>query len=100
MSSCATAWTAPRWSQPRHPPPHRTPPALAAARDRAPHPLPAAVEVTSPDPLQQALAAGADVILLDNMDSATMAEAVRLTAGRALLEASGGITLETIRAIA
>jgi nicotinate-nucleotide pyrophosphorylase (carboxylating) len=58
------------------------------------------VEVTSLDELRQALDAAADVILLDNMDPPTMAEAVRITAGRALLEASGGITLDTIREIA
>ena len=74
--------------------------AVAAARERAPHTLKIEVEVTSLDELQQAIDAGADIILLDNMDAPTMAEAVRLTAGRALLEASGGITLATIRAIA
>ena len=50
--------------------------------------------------LRQALAAGADVVLLDNMDTATLAQAVSETAGRARLEASGGITIESIRAIA
>jgi nicotinate-nucleotide pyrophosphorylase (carboxylating) len=74
--------------------------AVAAARARAPHTLKIEVEVTSLDELEQALAAGADVVLLDNMDIPTMAEAVRRTAGRALLEASGGITLDTIREIA
>jgi nicotinate-nucleotide pyrophosphorylase (carboxylating) len=74
--------------------------AVAAARARAPHTLKIEVEVTRLDELEQALAAGADVVLLDNMDIPTMAEAVRRTAGRALLEASGGITLDTIREIA
>ena len=80
--------------------PDRIAVAVAAARERAPHTLRIEIEVTSLDELQQALAAGADVVLLDNMDVPTMAEAVRLTAGRALLEASGGITLDTIAAIA
>ena len=74
--------------------------AISAARERAPHTLKIEVEVTSLDELQQALDAGADVVLLDNMDAPTMAEAVRITAGRALLEASGGITLDTVREIA
>jgi nicotinate-nucleotide pyrophosphorylase (carboxylating) len=74
--------------------------AVAAARERAPHTLRVEIEVTSLDELEQALAAGADIILLDNMDAPTMAEAVRRTAGQALLEASGGITLDTIREIA
>ncbi|HYO74923.1 MAG TPA: nicotinate-nucleotide diphosphorylase (carboxylating), partial [Thermoanaerobaculia bacterium] len=50
--------------------------------------------------LNEALAAGPDFILLDNMDPATMREAVQRTAGRVPLEASGGITLETVRAAA
>ncbi|MEQ8982607.1 MAG: nicotinate-nucleotide diphosphorylase (carboxylating), partial [Deltaproteobacteria bacterium] len=44
--------------------------------------------------------AGADVVLLDNMDNATMTEAVRITAGRAILEASGGVTLDRLPSIA
>ena len=50
--------------------------------------------------MREALAAGADSILLDNMTPATMREAVALVAGRATLEASGGVTLDTVRAIA
>jgi len=50
--------------------------------------------------VEQALAAGADVILLDNMPPSMLAECVKLVAGRALLEASGGVTLTTVRAIA
>ena len=52
------------------------------------------------DELQQALEAGVDVIMLDNMDNETMKKAVEITNGRALLEASGGITSETIRGVA
>ena len=54
----------------------------------------------SVDEVRQALEAGADVIMLDNMDCPTMKAAVDLVAGRALLEASGGITDETLRAVA
>jgi nicotinate-nucleotide pyrophosphorylase (carboxylating) len=80
--------------------PDRIAQAIHAARERAPHTLKVECEVTSLDELEQALSAGADVVLLDNMDAPTMAEAVRRTNGRALLEASGGITLDTIRPIA
>jgi nicotinate-nucleotide pyrophosphorylase (carboxylating) len=48
----------------------------------------------------EAVAAGADIILLDNMDLDTLRQAVALVAGRALTEASGGVNLETVRAIA
>jgi nicotinate-nucleotide pyrophosphorylase (carboxylating) len=58
------------------------------------------VEVTDLDQLRELLDAGCDEILLDNMDAATMAEAVRLTDGRATLEASGGLTLERAREVA
>ena len=58
------------------------------------------VEVTDLDQLRELLDAGCERILLDNMDSATMAEAVRLTAGRATLEASGGLTLARAREVA
>ncbi|GAA1909718.1 carboxylating nicotinate-nucleotide diphosphorylase [Nocardioides marmoribigeumensis] len=62
--------------------------------------LPVQVEVTTLDQLRELLAVGADEILLDNMDTATMAEAVRVTAGRARLEASGGLTLDRAREVA
>ena len=74
-------------------------PAFDAVRSRFPD-LPVEVEVTDLDQLRELLDAGCDQILLDNMDDATMAEAVRLTAGRAALEASGGLTLERARAVA
>ncbi len=68
---------------------------------RAAHPeIPVEVEVTDLDQLRDLLDAGCDQILLDNMDSATMAEAVRLTAGRATLEASGGLTFDRAREVA
>ena len=58
------------------------------------------VEVEDLGQLREALAAGADVILLDNMDPEMMKEAVRITGGRAILEASGGITLENLVEVA
>jgi nicotinate-nucleotide pyrophosphorylase (carboxylating) len=56
------------------------------------------VEVDRLDQIEPALVAGASHLLLDNMDAATLGEAVRIVAGRAETEASGGVTLETIRA--
>ena len=61
---------------------------------------PVEIEVDTLDQLQQALDAGADVILLDNMPPAQLRRAVATTAGRARLEASGGITTDTIREVA
>lgn len=74
--------------------------AIEAARASAHHLLKIECEVDSLDQLDEAIAAGADVVLLDNMDDATMAEAVRRVAGRAVLEASGGVTLERLGSIA
>jgi nicotinate-nucleotide pyrophosphorylase (carboxylating) len=73
---------------------------VAEARAGAPHTLRIEVEVTSLEETVEAVAAGADVILLDNMSPAEMAEAVRQVNGRALTEASGGVTIANIRAIA
>lgn len=58
------------------------------------------IEVETLDQLREALAAGATLVLLDNFSLEAMREAVTLTAGRAELEASGNITLETVRAVA
>ncbi|MBI2305778.1 MAG: carboxylating nicotinate-nucleotide diphosphorylase [Rhodocyclales bacterium] len=58
------------------------------------------IEVENLDELRQALDAGAKMVLLDNMSLADMREAAQLAAGRAVLEASGGVNLETLRAIA
>ena len=63
-------------------------------------PITVQIEVESLDELQQALAAGATSILLDNFDTAMMREAVSITQGRALLEASGGVDMNTVRSIA
>jgi nicotinate-nucleotide pyrophosphorylase (carboxylating) len=74
-------------------------PAYDAVRARYPG-LPVQVEVTTLDQLRELLDAGAPEILLDNMTTAQMAEAVRVTAGRARLEASGGLTLARAREVA
>jgi len=58
------------------------------------------IEVDRIDQIEPALSAGADRLLLDNMDPAKLREAVRLVGGRVPLEASGGVTLETIRFLA
>lgn len=58
------------------------------------------VECDTLDQVREALDVGADEVLLDNMDAEALAEAVRLAAGRACTEASGGITLENVAAIA
>lgn len=58
------------------------------------------IEVERLDQLEEALAAGAKMVLLDNMDMAALREAVRINAGRAILEISGGVTLERLRALA
>jgi nicotinate-nucleotide pyrophosphorylase (carboxylating) len=74
--------------------------ALGEAARIAPPDVWTQIEVENADQLRAALAAGAKMILLDNMDTAQLGEAVKITAGRAELEASGGITLENVRAIA
>ena len=70
--------------------------AVSTLRARLPHTIRIEVEVENLEQLQEALEARADIILLDNMDVDTLRQAVEITAGRALLEASGGITEETL----
>ncbi|HOM71001.1 MAG TPA: carboxylating nicotinate-nucleotide diphosphorylase [Armatimonadota bacterium] len=74
--------------------------AVTAAKAGAPHTLKVEVEVRTLDELTEALDSGADAVLLDNMDIETMRQAVEITAGRAVLEASGGVTEQTIADIA
>lgn len=74
--------------------------ALNRARVGSPHYLAIEVEVGSLDELEEALRLGAPVILLDNMCTADMERAVKLTRGRALLEASGNMSLERVREVA
>jgi len=74
-------------------------PALRQARKIAGK-IPVQIEVESLAQLNSAIEAGAELILLDNFDLAGLREAVKVAAGRAALEASGGVTLDTVRAIA
>jgi nicotinate-nucleotide pyrophosphorylase (carboxylating) len=74
--------------------------ALRAARAFAGHLVAIEVEVDSLEQFEEALEAGAAAVLLDNMDNAMLREAVRLNARRAKLEASGGVKLDRVRAIA
>ena len=74
--------------------------AVRRARARASAMLKIEVEVVDLPGLDAAVAAGADIVLLDNMDDATMAEAVRRANGRVLLEASGNMTLERLPRVA
>jgi nicotinate-nucleotide pyrophosphorylase (carboxylating) len=73
--------------------------AYTAVREMYPG-LPVEVEVDDLDQLRELLDAGCDRVLLDNMPPETMREAVAITAGRAVLEASGGLTLDKARAVA
>jgi nicotinate-nucleotide pyrophosphorylase (carboxylating) len=74
--------------------------AAAVERTRAATELPLEVECDTLDQVAEALDAGADAILLDNMTLGELREAVTLAGGRARLEASGGIIIENVRAIA
>lgn len=74
--------------------------AVTALRKKVGHMTKIEVETRNLDELREALAVGADIIMLDNMSPETMKEAVAITDGRAVLEASGGITNETLRAVA
>jgi len=67
---------------------------------KAPHAVTVEVEVEDLEQLGQALEAGAEIVLLDNMDIELMIQAVALARGRALTEASGGITLDNVREVA
>jgi nicotinate-nucleotide pyrophosphorylase (carboxylating) len=73
---------------------------LDEVRARAPQAKFVEIEVETLQELQEALQAGAVMILLDNMDLPTTREAVRLNAGRAILEVSGGVSFDTVRDIA
>lgn len=75
-------------------------PALRAAKSFAGHLTKIEIEVDSLDQLQEVLAEGADVVLLDNMSPDQLRRAVEMVAGRMICEASGGVTLATVAAIA
>ena len=70
------------------------------ARTNASHALKIEVEVETVEQALEAVKAGADIILLDNMEAAEMRRTVELVRGQALVEASGGITLDNVRAVA
>ncbi|MDR7462981.1 MAG: carboxylating nicotinate-nucleotide diphosphorylase, partial [Armatimonadota bacterium] len=74
--------------------------ALERLRARVPHGIRIQVEVTDLDQVHEAVEAGADALLFDNMDLQTLRQAVARCRGRVLTEASGGVTLETVRAVA
>ncbi|MAU21403.1 MAG: nicotinate-nucleotide diphosphorylase (carboxylating) [Martelella sp.] len=75
-------------------------PALQAARKHAGHMVKIEIEVDTLDQLREAMDEGVDAVLLDNMSPETLTEAVSIVAGRAITEASGGITPETAGAVA
>lgn len=74
--------------------------AVRKAREAIPHTMKIEVEAESLMQVQEALDAGADIIMLDNMSCDMMREAVQIISGKAIIEASGGVALETVRAIA
>ena len=73
---------------------------VAKARSVAPHYLKVEVEVENLEEVYEALDAGAEILLLDNMTLEEMAEAVKWVCGRAMIEASGGITLSNVQNVA
>jgi nicotinate-nucleotide pyrophosphorylase (carboxylating) len=74
--------------------------AVRGARLHAPHGIKVECEVTTFDELREALDAGAEVVMLDNMDDQQVEAALRIVDGRALVEVSGGITLERLPRLA
>jgi len=74
--------------------------AVQILREKLGHMIKIEVETRNLDEVTEALGAGAEIIMLDNMTNEMMAQAVKMTQGRALLEASGGITLENLRSAA
>ena len=73
---------------------------IAEAKQKAPQNLKVEVEVETAEEALEAVDAGADIVMLDNMSLEEMRHAVELVRGRALLEASGGVTLDNVRQIA
>jgi len=80
--------------------PDRIATAISLARQSAPHTLKIEIEVTTISQVKEALDAGAEIIMLDNMTVAEMSAAVQTIAGRAIVEASGGITLNNVAEVA
>ena len=75
-------------------------PAVEQIRAKVPADIKIEVETTTLEQVEEALSAGADIIMLDNMDNATMTKAVRLINGRAKVEASGNMTIERLKDVA
>ena len=75
-------------------------PAVEQIRAKIPADIKIEVETTTLEQVQEALNAGADIIMLDNMDNATMTKAVEMIEGKAKVEASGNMTLERLREVA
>lgn len=73
---------------------------IQQARRYAPHTLAVEIEVTTVAMAEEAAAAGADIIMLDNMSLEEMRQAIAILGGRAIIEASGGIRLHNVRAVA
>jgi nicotinate-nucleotide pyrophosphorylase (carboxylating) len=73
---------------------------VAKARQNSPERMPVEVEVVTIAEASEAVEGGADIVMLDNMSPDDMREAVKSIGGRALVEASGGITLDNVRAVA
>lgn len=74
--------------------------AVAQAKANSPKPLKIEVETSSINEVCEALESGADIVMLDNMDNKTMLEAVHLINGKAIVEASGNMTLDRVREVA
>jgi len=74
--------------------------AIVRAKEQIPHTLKIEIETRDLVEVEEALQAGADIIMLDNMSLEEMSQGVELIAGRALVEASGGVNLERVRGIA
>jgi nicotinate-nucleotide pyrophosphorylase (carboxylating) len=74
--------------------------AVRRAREKAPTGMRIEVECERPEQVEAAVAAGVDIVMLDNMHVTTVRECVQLVNGRAIVEASGGVTLDTVRSIA
>jgi len=74
--------------------------AVAILREKVPHTIRIEVETDTLNQVKECIDSGADIIMLDNMDLETMKQAVRLIDGKALIEASGGVNLDTVAGIA
>ena len=74
--------------------------AVAIVREKVPHTIKIEVETDTLEQVRECIASGVDIIMLDNMDLETITKAVELIDGKALVEASGGVNLDTVAGIA